>query len=136
MSLSGYSGTPLAKKLGYKSGFRVYIKNAPDDYLLWLDPLPAQINFLKRLSTDLDMIHLFTQSRNELVNALASYPNKIKSNGMIWISWPKKSSGVKTDIIEDSIREICLPMGLVDIKVCAVNATWSALKIVIRKENR
>ncbi len=134
--MAGYSNTPLLKKLGIKPGFRVYLKNPPQGYLDLLKPLPDGITLLKSASKDIDVIHLFSKSRQELENLLKSSMTRIRQNGMIWVSWPKKSSKVSTDITEDVIRDIALPMHLVDIKVCAVDEVWSGLKLVIRKEYR
>ena len=134
--MAGYSGTPLAKKLGIKIGMKTYVKNAPENYLDLLEPLPEALVFTKRLTSQTDFIHLFTRSRSELSSLLSNYLQKIKPNGMIWVSWPKKSSKVETDVTEDVVREVALPLGLVDVKVCAVDEVWSGLKLVIRKENR
>ncbi|MEM7335103.1 MAG: DUF3052 domain-containing protein [Chloroflexota bacterium] len=134
--MAGYSGTPLVKKLGIKEGFKIYAKNPPANYRELISPLPDHVKLLTRLSTEIDIIHFFTKSRKELAANIATYAQRIKQNGMIWVSWPKKSSKVPTDMTEDVIRAVVLPMGLVDVKVCAVDETWSALKIVIRKENR
>ncbi len=134
--MPGYSGTPLAKKLGIKEGFAVYVRNAPENYLELVDPLPLDVRFKKRLSSNLDMIHFFSKEKTELAKHLPDYMERIKRDGMIWISWPKKASKVPTTITEDVIREVALPIGLVDIKVCAVDDTWSGLKLVIRKELR
>lgn len=134
--MAGYSGTPLVKKLGIKPGFRLYAKNQPANYLELIAPLPDGVQMLRRLTRDLDMIHFFTSSRVELAAHIEMYLNRIKPDGMIWVSWPKKASKVPTDVTEDVIREVILPLGLVDVKVCAVDATWSGLKLVIRKENR
>ena len=134
--MAGYSGTPLAKKLGIKAGAVVQTVDAPGDYARLLDPLPANVTFVERGADELDMVHLFTKSRAKLVKYLDDYKNKIKQNGSIWVSWPKKSSGIPSEITEDTVREVALPLGLVDVKVCAVDDTWSGLKLVIRKENR
>ena len=134
--MSGYSGTPLAKKLGIKENNIVYLKSAPDNYLDLLSIVPENVSFKKKLSRNLDMIHFFTKSRAELEGAIEKLQNSIKPGGMIWVSWPKKSSKVATDITEDVIREVILPRGLVDVKVCAIDETWSGLKLVIRKELR
>ena len=134
--MTGYSGTPLVKKLGIKPGFRLYAKNPPATYQELIAPLPEGVQLLRRLTNELDMIHLFTISRAELATHIETYMKRIKRDGMIWVSWPKKASKVPTDVTEDVIREIILPLGLVDVKVCAVDATWSGLKLVIRKENR
>ncbi len=134
--MAGYSGTPLAKKLGIKEGCKVYTKNAPSHYLELLAPLPIGVEVTVRLSNDLDIVHFFTYKRNELEKSLPSLMEKIRQNGMMWISWPKKASKLPTDITEDVVREVALPLGLVDIKVCAVDEIWSGLKLVIRKELR
>jgi hypothetical protein len=133
---AGYSGTPLAKKLGIKSACRVKTRNAPGDYLDLLAPLPADVTISSRLRHPIDIWHLFTKSRSELSSRLRAGLKEIHQEGMIWVSWPKKASGVPSEVTEDVVREIALPMGLVDVKVCAVDETWSGLKLVIRKENR
>ncbi|MDH5178077.1 MAG: DUF3052 domain-containing protein [Gammaproteobacteria bacterium] len=135
--MAGYSGTPLAKKLGIKEGQRIYIKNSPCiDYKNLFDEFPANVQILKKAGANLDLIHFFTKSRSELDAEIRKFIEKIRPAGMIWISWPKKSAKIPTDVTEDVIREVILPLGLVDIKVCAVNDIWSGLKLVIRKENR
>lgn len=134
--MAGYSGTPLAKKLGIKEGYRVRIKNAPDDYLELVSPTPENVQISKSLRKDVDIFHFFTRSSSELKAQLPKLIAAIDQNGMIWISWPKKSSGVSSSVTEDTIRSVALPLGLVDIKVCAVDETWSGLKLVIRKELR
>jgi len=134
--MAGYSGTPLAKKLGFKEGYRVRIKNAPDDYLNLVSPRPENVNVSKSIRKDVDIFHFFTRSSSELKSQLPKLISTIHQNGMIWISWPKKSSGVPSSVTEDTIRSIALPLGLVDVKVCAVDETWSGLKLVIRKELR
>jgi hypothetical protein len=133
---AGYSGTPLAKKLGIKEGFTVYIVNAPEDFAGLLDPLPAEVTITEDAVKDVDLIHLFTNSRAELQKTLSESRNLIKQDGSIWVSWFKKAAKLPTEITEDSIREAAFPLGLVDIKVCAVDEKWSGLKLVIRKENR
>jgi len=99
-------------------------------------PIPNDVNIVTRLSSELDIIHFFTKQRSELSAHIPRYMQKIKQSGMIWVSWPKKSAKVPTDITENLIRDIILPMGLVDVKVCAIDDTWSGLKLVIRKSNR
>ena len=133
---AGYSGTPLAKKLGYKPGFRVYLHNAPANYLDLIAPAPDDVEFVPRLGPDLDMIHLFADKAKDLAVGLKRGMKKIKPAGTIWVSWPKKASKRPTDITEETIRDLALPLGLVDVKVCAVDETWSGLKLVIRVENR
>ncbi len=131
---TGYSGTPLWKKLGLKDGMTAEAINPPDDYhgLLLADAPPADWG----ASEAQDFIHLFTTFRAELEDVLTTRLKTMDRDGMIWVSWPKKAAKVPTEITEDTIREIALPMGLVDIKVCAVDAVWSGLKLVIRKELR
>ena len=133
---AGYSGTPLAKKLGIKPGTVLLPVHAPVNYLALINPLPENVTVRRIVIEDLDLIHLFTKTRAELIELLDLYKTKIKQNGAIWVSWPKKTSGIPSEITEDTVREVALPMGLVDIKVCAVDDTWSGLKLVIRKELR
>lgn len=132
----GYSGTPLPKKLGITESTRLLIINAPDDYLVLLGELPEGLICDKRLSKSTTLIHLFTKSRSELEERLGYWRVKIATDTVVWISWPKKSSKVPTDITEDVIREVALSLGFVDVKVCAVSDVWSGLKLVIRKELR
>ena len=134
---AGYSGTPLAKKLGIKDGFNVLVLNAPANYRELLDPLPANVTIAGTTSVaNLDFLHFFTNSRDELFRGLAEYRNLIKQDGMIWVSWYKRAAKLPTEITEDIVRDAALPLGLVDVKVCAVDEKWSGLKLVIRKENR
>lgn len=136
MKTAGYSGTPLAKKLGYKEGFKAYAANAPGEYAEWVEPLPENVTFLTRLGKDIDLAHVFVTKRSELQSLLERLYDPISPDGMIWVSWHKKASKIPTEITEDVVREIALPMGLVDVKVCAVSDIWSGLKLVIRKELR
>jgi len=133
---AGYSGTPLVKKLGLKEGNQFYVYNSPEEYSRLLGALPDCATQKQRLTKDLDFIHLFTVSKAELDKFIPKAMNSIRRDGMIWVSWPKKSSRVKSDISEDIIRELALAVGLVDVKVCAINSIWSGLKLVIRKELR
>jgi len=130
---SGYSGTPLARKLGIVAGSRVAPLHAPDDYLDWLAPLPEGVRFAARVSATTDVVHVFTDRRADLSARLEDLRGRIAPAAAVWVSWPKKSSKVPTDITEDTIREIALPLGFVDVKVCAVSDVWSGLKLVIRK---
>lgn len=134
--MAGYSGTPLAKKLGIKANARVLTKNAPDEYLGWLGPLPDGVSVSARVKGSVDIVHLFATKRSDLDRQLGDLMERIAPNGMIWVSWPKKAAKVATDITEDTVRDVALPLGLVDIKVCAVSEIWSGLKLVIRKELR
>ncbi len=131
--MSGYSGTPLAKKLGIKPADEVLLVGAPEGFLHLLEPLPNEVQFVSRLSGSTDLIQIFSARRTDLEKALQSYRGAIKPAATVWVSWPKKSSKVPTDITEDTVRELALPLGFVDVKVCAVDEVWSGLKLVIRK---
>ncbi len=131
--MPGYSKTPLFKKLGYKDGMRVYLVNAPDGYLSWVHPLPL-VDFV--IDPPYDLAHIFVNEIASLEELSHQLRHEIAQNGMIWISWHKKASKLPTEITEDTIRDIVLPIGLVDIKVCSVTDVWSGLKVVIRKELR
>jgi hypothetical protein len=132
----GYSGNPLVEKLGLKEGFQIAVLNPPDRYWDLVHPLPEGVTQAGPRAKGLDFVHVFVERRSELVKSLPRLQTRIKPDGMIWVSWPKKASGVPTDLTEDVIRELALPRGLVDVKVCAVDETWSGLKLVIRKELR
>ena len=136
MSRSGYSGTPLFKKLGYKPGFKVMVVNEPDNYKDLLLEIPEGVVFGGEGGEPLDMIHFFTLERIELELELPKLKEKISKEGMIWVSWPKKSSKVETDVDEHAVRSTGLLTGLVDIKICAVDEIWSGLKFVYRKKDR
>lgn len=133
---SGYSGTPLARKLGLRDGQRCWFHAMPGHVQDEIDEYALELTFVGDPAEGLDAAHVFTASRTELADLLASLRQQIAKDGQIWVSWPKQASGVETDITEDTIRELCLPLGLVDTKVCAVDETWSGLKLVIRKELR
>jgi hypothetical protein len=134
--MAGYSGTPLVKKLGIKPGFRVYVENGPDNYEQLLEPVPDEVAFVRRLNGKLDLIHVFAKDAETLAGRLVQLLPRIVADGTIWVSWPKKAAKVPTDITEDVIRSLALPLGLVDVKVCAVDEVWSGLKLVIRVEHR
>ncbi len=134
---AGYSQKPLIAKLGIKENMKIFIVNNPGaEYTDELGKLPNNAMILNTLDDDLDIIHFFTTSSTELKRKLAELKGHIKPSGMIWVSWPKKSSKVKSGVDENTIRERALSIGLVDVKVCAVTEIWSGLKLVIRKENR
>jgi len=135
MSLAGYSGTPLSKKLGIREGQKIAFVNVPDHYFDLLPDLP-QINIIKDSKKKKDLVHYFTTEQVQLIKDMLPLKESIEQNGCIWISWPKKSSKVNTDITEDIIRKHAIHNGLVDVKVCAVDETWSALKLVIPVKNR
>jgi hypothetical protein len=135
--MAGYSGTPLWKKLGYKAGISSYLEGAPAWYISLLAlPADMDVTWLPRPRARMSLVHTFATRASRLRARLRSHRESIAPDGVIWVSWPKKSSGVATDITEDVVREIALPMGLVDIKVCAVDEVWSGLKLVIRRELR
>ncbi|MGB8341885.1 MAG: DUF3052 domain-containing protein [Chthoniobacterales bacterium] len=135
--MAGYSGTPLWKKLGYRDGVPSSVEGAPANYVQMLQ-LPSEISvtWAKQPAPGIGFVHLFTASKSELKKRLRVFRKTIDPSGAVWVSWPKKSSCVETDVTEDVIREVALPLGFVDIKVCAVDETWSGLKLVIRKELR
>lgn len=134
--MAGYSGTPLAKKLGIKEHFTVCTANAPAAYRRSLEPLPQAVRFTTRISKDVDVAHLFTTKRGELQRALSSYRRTLAPGASVWVSWPKKASRLPSEVNEDTIRELALPLGFVDVKVCAVDDVWSGLKLVVRKALR
>ena len=131
-----YSGTPLAKKLGLKPPLKILVINAPKEYRSWLGELPKDVMLMTKADKPIEAVHLFTTENMFLNATLSKLRNELKQDGFVWVSWPKKSSKVSTDITEDTIREIALPLGFVDIKVCAVSEVWSGLKLVIRKSER
>jgi len=138
---AGYSGTPLVQKLGITAGMRLAVLSAPPGFLDALAPLPDRLSVVSRLVGHRDLVLIFVVHRVDLVRRLEALRSSIAPNGMLWVAWPKKVSPSKatylaTDMTEDVIREVALPTGLVDVKVCAVDETWSGLKLVIRKELR
>lgn len=133
---AGYSGTPLAKKLGIKPSNFVWIANEPDGFRDLLEPLPDGIEFQQAAAANTDIAHVFLKDRSELERLLVSLRKKLKAEVSLWVSWPKKASKVPTTITEDVIRELALPLGWVDVKVCAIDGVWSGLKLVVRKELR
>ena len=135
-STIGYSGKALGQKLGIKSWTRVKTRNAPANYQQLLGPLPNDVQLSARLRRPVDLVHIFSIARAQLVAELRRALDEIEQDGAVWVSWPKKASAVRTDITEDVIRDVAFPLGLVDVKVCAVDETWSGLKLVIRKANR
>jgi hypothetical protein len=135
-TMAGYSGTPLPQKLGIKEGMIVVAIDAPENYRKLLAPIPGGVNFATRPVGNSKFVHLFVVRRSDLANQLSILRRKIAEDAAVWVSWPKKSSGVATDVTEDVIRAVALPLGFVDIKVCAVDETWSGLKLMIRRENR
>ena len=133
---AGYSGTPLVKKLGLKAGMRVWLDGMPDSVRAEIDPAAVGVIEQAKPKPGLDAAHVFVTARKQLESRIALLRTLIQPAGFIWVSWPKKAAKVPTDITEQTIRDVALPTGLVDVKVCAVDAVWSGLKLVIRKENR
>lgn len=133
---AGYSGTPLARKLGYRAGTVAATVNAPPPYRTWLEPLPEGVRFLPAPTAKAELVHVFSAERAFLAQQLQALRQGCRPDAAVWVSWPKKAAKVPTDITEDTVRELALPLGFVDIKVCAVSEVWSGLKLVVRKELR
>lgn len=135
--MAGYSGTPLVKKLGIKENFRVAFVDPPAGFQKELGSLPVGVDILVgRLAKLVDLIILFTNSQRTLKMEFPKLAQKLTANGMLWVAWPKKASGVATDLGENDVRQIGLDAGLVDVKVCAINEIWSGLKFVYRLKDR
>lgn len=133
---AGYSGTPLAKKLSLKDGMRVWRDGMPESVAQEINNEAPDLALLESPEAPIDIAHIFVTERESLQAKLGTLKPLLAPSGFIWVSWPKKASKVPTDITEDTIRDVCLPMGLVDVKVCAVDATWSGLKLMIRKAKK
>jgi hypothetical protein len=133
---AGYSGTPLTKKLGIRERSLVLLLDAPKDYAQLVEPLPDGVKFETRPSRLIDIAHIFVTRRTTLSKQLAKLRKTLNVEASVWVSWPKQVAKVPTDVTEDTIREVALPLGYVDIKVCAVSEVWSGLKLVVRKELR
>ncbi len=134
--MAGYSGTPLIKKLGIKTDAHIVVLDPPSGYRKLLGQLPEGVRFSAQCKRDCDFVHLFATKRAELQKQVTRLRANVADTGILWISWPKKSSGVATDVTESVIRDVALPLGFVDTKVCAVDETWSGLKLMVRRENR
>jgi hypothetical protein len=134
--VAGYSGTPLAKKLGIKEQATVVAMDAPSNYRALLEPLPDAVRFATKIDATTDIVHVFATKRSQLSRTLANCRKKLDPHAALWVSWPKKAANVPTEITEDVVRELALPLGFVDVKVCAVDEVWSGLKLVVRKELR
>jgi hypothetical protein len=134
--MAGYSATPLPQKLGIKPGLTVVTINAPGNYRRLLHIIPEGVTFSDRLKPDSSFVHVFIKKRSELADRLPVLREKVADTGTVWVSWPKRSSGVPTDVTEDLVRDVALPLGFVDVKVCAIDETWSGLKLMVRRENR
>ncbi len=136
MKTTGYSETPLAKKLGIKEGFKIKIVKAPEDYFNLFSDLPTDLTKITDIEIKKDFIHYFVKSSSKLEKDIKQLKQEIVQNGIIWISWPKKTANVESDLNGNIVREIGLRNGLVDVKVCAVNEIWSGLKFVIPLKDR
>ncbi|MBL7864501.1 MAG: DUF3052 family protein [Cyclobacteriaceae bacterium] len=135
--MAGYSGTPLVKKLGIKPGHQILVLNEPDAYWKWVSPLPEDATVkTKGAASTIDFIHLFVKEKKRYQSEVLRLKKLLKQDGQVWISWPKKSSGVVSDLDENVIRDFALKNGLVDVKVCAVDEVWSGLKLVIPVKDR
>jgi hypothetical protein len=134
--MAGYSATPLISKLGLKPPLKLLAIDAPKEYRGWIGELPAGVSLVRRWSAPIQAAHIFSRRKGELKKHLVRCRKALAPSGFVWVSWPKQASKVETDITEDVIREIALPLGFVDIKVCAVSDVWSGLKLVIRKSER
>jgi hypothetical protein len=134
--MAGYSGKSVVQKLGIKPGFRIFVDGAPASYDDVIGPLPADVTLAPRLKAPLDMAHVFAKQAAVLRKKLPACREAIAPDGMVWVSWPKKSSGVTTDVTENVVRDTALSLGLVDVKVCAIDDTWSGLKLVIPVKQR
>jgi len=134
--MAGYSGKSITQKLGIKPGFRIFTAGLSDAYRDIVGELPADVTIVSRLKAPLDMVHVFATQSAGLAGKRRSSRTAIAPDGMVWVSWPKKASGVATDLSDVVVRDTALALGLVDVKVCAIDATWSGLKFVIPKEQR
>jgi hypothetical protein len=136
MADAGYSGTPLAKKLGLKAPLKLLTINAPREYKSWLGELPEGVKLVNKAKPPIEAAHVFTDDAAFLDAMLSRLRNELEQDGFVWVSWHKKASKIPTDVTEDGIREVALPLGFVDVKVCAVSDVWSGLKLVIRRSER
>jgi hypothetical protein len=134
--MTGYSDTPLAQKLGIRPDMAVVLISAPANYRKLLGRIARSVEFSDQIKNASNFVHIFTKSRGELEKRLSILRQKMADTGIVWVSWPKKSSGVATDVTENVVRAVALPLGFVDVKVCAIDETWSGLKLMVRRTNR
>lgn len=134
--MSGYSGIPLTKKLGIKEGSRIALINEPENFFREIAPLPSDATAVRSSTKEIDLILLFAKSESQLIKDFEKFSKKLKPTGMLWVAWPKKSSGVTTDLSFDVVQKIGLARGLVDTKICAINEIWSGLRFVVRLKDR
>jgi hypothetical protein len=136
MAQAGYSGTPLPQKLGIKPGMTLHVIDAPMDYAKLVAPVGAKVAFATRLTKDVELLHAFVTRKVRLEDVLDRARAGLESDAIVWISWPKKAAGLASEVTEDTVRDMALPLGFVDVKVCAVDDVWSGLKLVVRKTLR
>jgi hypothetical protein len=136
MTSAGYSGTPLPQKLGIKPGMTLHVVDPPMDYAALIAPMGRKVAFATRLSKDVELLHAFVTKTGRLQEVLDRARAGLDAEAVVWVSWPKKASGLTSEITEDTVRDVALPLGFVDVKVCAVDQTWSGLKLVVRKTLR
>jgi hypothetical protein len=136
MAGAGYSGTPLPQKLGIKPGMTLHVVDAPMDYGALIAPMAKKVAFATRLSKDVELLHAFVTRRDRLEDVLDRARAGLASDAIVWVSWPKKAAGLASEVTEDTVRDMALPLGFVDVKVCAVDDIWSGLKLVLRKTLR
>jgi hypothetical protein len=136
MVSAGYSGTPLPQKLGIKAGMTLHVIDAPMDYASLIKPMGAKVAFATRLTKDVELLHAFVTKEARLQDVLERARAGLGPEAVVWVSWPKKAAGLASEITEDTVRDLALPLGFVDVKVCAIDATWSGLKLVVRKTLR
>jgi hypothetical protein len=134
--MAGYAGTPLPQKLGIKPGLTLITINAPTNYRRLLGTISEDLTFSDRLKVGSSFVHVFITKRSELAKRLSVLRQKIVDTGTVWVSWPKRSAGKPTDVTESVVRAVALPLGFIDVKVCAIDETWSGLKLMVRRENR
>ena len=136
MASAGYSGTPLPQKLGIKPGMTLHVVDAPMDYSALIAPVGKTVAFATRVTKDVELLHAFVTRKGRLEEVLDRARAGLGTEAIVWVSWPKKAAGMASDITEDTVRDMALPLGFVDVKVCAVDDTWSGLKLVVRKTLR
>jgi hypothetical protein len=136
MAIAGYSGTPLPQKLGIKAGMTLHVIDAPMDYAGLIAPMGAKVAFATRLTRDVELLHAFVTTKARLEDVLGRARAGLGPDAVVWVSWPKKAAGLASEVTEDTVRDLALPLGFVDVKVCAIDAIWSGLKLVVRKTLR
>ena len=136
MASAGYSGTPLPQKLGIKPGMTLHVVDAPMDYSALIAPVGKTVAFATRVTKDVELLHAFVTRKGRLEEVLDRARAGLGTEAIVWVSWPKKAAGMASEITEDTVRDMALPLGFVDVKVCAVDETWSGLKLVVRKTLR